>query len=230
MPSRAFALKIAASALRHLAPLLVTVITGASVLIYLMLGLFDLGLGYSNHQLRKHWPELTTNAVAAAETSSERLFAHLQLPLMFVFGGCAFIFTAALALTPFVMAFDLIPKAWADLKASGGWLALTSIVMATLASYSMHLEMHKLGEKWTSALPAAEKGAERTPMQLGLFTMISMYALALGGPGIGLWLAATVFAAVQVWWDVRPPKGREELAAPPPQAPIATKSRRRGRS
>jgi len=221
--------KAAASVSRHLAPLLVMAATGGSVLIYLLLALFDLGLSYSNHQLRKHWPELTTNAVAAAETPTERVFAHAQLPLMFVFGALAFIGTVALALVPFLVAYDLAPTAWAELKADGELIALTVAIMSGLASYGMHADMRKLGERWMSAVPAAENGADHTLMQLGMFTMIAMYALAIGGPGIGLWLLAGAFAAVQIWFDLRAPAGSAEVPAHAAPRLVAQTSRRRKR-
>lgn len=233
MPSRARILQSMASIARHTAPLLVTLILDGSLLVYLMLALFDLGLGYSNHQLRKHWPGLTDHALLAAETATERLFARLQLPLMFVFGGFAFIGTVALALLPFVMAMDLGVSAWAELKADGGRLAAIAAVMAILASYSMHADMRSLGERWKLALPAAEKAADRTLMQLAMFMMIAIYALAIGGRGIGLWLLAAAFAAVQVWFDLRVPVPQTLAGAhaslPSPAATSPPRARRRKR-
>ena len=103
-----------------------TAALGGSVLIYLLLTLYDLGLGYCNHQLRKHWPALTTDALAAAETASERLFARMQLPLIFAFGGLAFVATAALLLVPYLLITDQATAAWANLEGDGGMLERSS--------------------------------------------------------------------------------------------------------
>ena len=201
-------LRTAAICLRHLTPLLATAALGSSVLIYLLLTLYDLGLGYCNHQLRKHWPALTTDALAAAETASERLFARMQLPLIFAFGGLAFVATAALLLVPYLLITDQATAAWANLEGDGGMLATSVFVMAILASYSMHADMRRLGNRWVKALPAAELGADRMLMQLALFVVIAFYGLAASRlataePGIDLWLLALGFAVAQIGFELR---------------------------
>lgn len=201
-------LRSAAICTRHLTPLAATAALDGSVLIYLLLTLYDLGLGYCNHQLRKHWPALTSDALAAAESATERLFARMQLPLLFAFGGLAFVGTAALLLLPYLLMTDQTTAAWAEIGGNDGMLATSIITMAILASYGMHAQMRQLGQRWRQVLPAAEVAADRTLMQLAMFVLITFYGLTVSrwvtaDPDIGLWLLALGFSAAQIGFDLR---------------------------
>ena len=107
---RTRAIHVATVLLRHGAPLAALVVLRSSVHTYLLLVLFDLGVGYAGQQLRNQAAS-TREALAAAATGTERLLAWLQLPMLMVFAGLLFVFTAMLFLLPFLAAFLWDPLA-----------------------------------------------------------------------------------------------------------------------
>ena len=73
--------RIAWTVLRHAAPLLLLLVSPETVVPYLVMALFDLGVGYAGQQLR-HPAAASAHAHDCAETAVERLFANAQLPML----------------------------------------------------------------------------------------------------------------------------------------------------
>lgn len=192
-PARA--IEVATILLRHGAPLAALVLLHSSVHTYLLLALFDLGVGYAGHQLRQHGETTTRHALESASTPTERAVAWLQLPMMMAFAGILFIFTAMLFLLPFLAAFlwtPLVAAVKADAIAILASIAVTSIAGARQFDRAMATT-----DAGTHAfLSAADRGAKQAILMLALFLMMAGYALGYAGPRIGLWVLATLFTAI----------------------------------
>ena len=145
---RTRAIHVATVLLRHGAPLAALVVLRSSVHTYLLLVLFDLGVGYAGQQLRNQAAS-TREALAAAATGTERLLAWLQLPMLMAFAGLLFVFTAMLFLLPFLAAFLWDPLAAAILSDEG---------LAEFASRSLAVEETEGPE--SGRLSAAPGGVE----------------------------------------------------------------------
>lgn len=188
------ATQVATVLLRHGAPLAALVVLRSSVHTYLLLALFDLGVGYAGHQLRHH-AATTRHALEAAETATERAMAWLQLPMLMALAGLLFILTAILFLLPFLAAFlwtPLVAAVKADALAILASIAVTSIAGACQLDHAM-----TAAEAGTPAFRgSADRGANRALAMLALFLMMAACALAFTGPRIGLWLLATLFTAI----------------------------------
>jgi hypothetical protein len=204
IPSRTRAFQVATALLRHGAPLAALVVLRSSVHTYLLLVLFDLGVGYAGQQLR-HRAATTPHALDAAETVIERALAWLQLPLLMAFAGLLFVFTAMLFLLPFLAAFLWTPLAAAvkhDAAMIFASVAITSVAGARQLDQAM-----AAGDAATPGFrSAADRGAKQALMMLALFLGMAPYAL-IAGPSIGVWLLATLFTAllcaVDLGWKPR---------------------------
>lgn len=191
--SRERALHVATVLLRHGAPLAALVVLRSSVHTYLLLVLFDLGVGYAGQQLRDK-PASTRHALQAAETRTERAFAWLQLPMMMALAGLLFVFTAMLFLLPFLAAFLWKPLA-AAVKADAAMI-FASIAITSIAGARQFDQAMAAGDAATSGFrSAADRGAKQALMMLALFLGMAPYAL-FAGPNVGVWLLATVFTAI----------------------------------
>lgn len=191
---RVRAMQVAMVLLRHGAPLAALVVLRSSIHTYLLLALFDLGVGYAGHQLRDK-PAGTRHALETAETTTERAIAWLQLPMMMAFAGLLFIFTAMLFLLPFLAAFlwtPLVAAVKADAAVIFASAAVTSIAGARQFDHAV-----AASDSGSAAFrSAADRGAHQALMMLVLYLLVAAYALAFAGPRIGLWLLAGVFTAV----------------------------------
>ncbi len=192
--SRQRASAVAIVLLRHGAPLAALIVLHSSVHTYLLLTLFDLGVGYAGHQLR-HRAATTRHALDAAVTRTERALAWLQLPMLMAFAGLLFIFSAMLFLLPFLAAF-----LWAPLVASVKADALPMLASIAVTSIAGARQLDQAMAASDAGAPAfrgaAERGAKRALMMLALFLSMAACALAFTGPRIGLWLLATLFTAI----------------------------------
>ena len=188
------ATQVATVLLRHGAPLAALVVLRSSVHTYLLLALFDLGVGYAGHQLRHH-AATTRHALEAAETGTERAMAWLQLPMLMALAGLLFILTAMLFLLPFLAAFlwtPLVAAVKADAAVIFASAAVTSIAGARQFDHAV-----AASDSGSAAFrSAADRGAHQALMMLVLYLLVAAYALAFAGPRIGLWLLAGVFTAV----------------------------------
>lgn len=199
--SRARAVEIATILLRHGAPLAALVVLRSSVHTYLLLALFDLGVGYAGHQLRQHGETTTRHALESASTLTERALAWLQLPMMMALAGTLFIFTAMLFLLPFLAAFlwsPLVAAVKADAVAILASIAITSIAGAR--QFDRVMSTKDAGTR--AFLGAAERGAKQAIMLLALFLLMAGHALGYAGPRIGLWVLATLFTAILCAVDI----------------------------
>ena len=184
---------VATVLLRHGAPLAALVVLRSSVHTYLLLVLFDLGVGYAGQQLRDK-PASTQHALQAAETRTERALAWLQLPMMMALAGLLFVFTAMLFLLPFLAAFLWKPLA-AAVKADAGMM-FASIAITSIAGARQFDQAMAADDSATSGFrSAADRGAKRALTLLALFLGMAPYAL-FAGPGMGVWLLAIAFTAI----------------------------------
>jgi len=204
VPPRERAIQIATVLLRHGAPLAALVVLHSSVHTYLLLVLFDLGVGYAGQQLR-HQAATTRHALDAAETVTERAIAWAQLPMMMAFAGLLFLFTAMLFLLPFLAAFLWTPLA-AAVKADAAMI-FASIAITSIAGARQLDQVMAASDATTRGFrSAADRGAKQVLTMLALFLGMAPYAL-VAGPNIGVWLLATVFTAllctVDLGWKPR---------------------------
>lgn len=203
---RARALHVATVLLRHGAPLAALVVLRSSVHTYLLLVLFDLGVGYAGQQLRNQAAS-TRNALAAAETGTERMLAWLQLPMMMAFAGVLFVFTAMLALLPFLAAFLWEPMA-AAVRADAGMILASMATTSIAGARQLDQAMAARAAASPGFRSAADRGARQALMRLGLFLGMAPYAL-FAGPTAGVWLLACVFTAILCAVDLGlKPRGR----------------------
>lgn len=196
--------RIALVIARHAAPLVALLVFDSSIDTYLLLVLFDLGVGYAGQQLR-HGTMTTRYALATAESLTERLLAWLQLPMMMALGGALFIGTALLLLFPWL---------WPRLQEAWDVDSRTILACATAVSITAALQMDRAMAAADADSPAsrarADHGAKTVLALFGLFLLVALYAVALGGDGNrGMWLLAVVFAAVHStvdlgWWRITP--------------------------
>ena len=192
---RGRAIEVATILLRHGAPLAVLVLLHSSVHTYLLLALFDLGVGYAGHQLRQHGETTTRHALETASTLPERALAWLQLPMLMALAGILFIFTAMLFLLPFLAAFLWAPMV-AAVKADAAAI-LASIAITSIAGARQFDRVMAATDAGTRAFQsAADRGAKQALMMLALFLLMAGYALGYAGPRIGLWVLATLFTAI----------------------------------
>ncbi|RYD14123.1 MAG: hypothetical protein EOP90_15045 [Lysobacteraceae bacterium] len=160
---------------------------------YLLLALFDLGVGYAGHQLRGK-PAGTRDALAAAHTPTERALAWLQLPMLMAFAGGLFVFTAMLFLLPFLAAFLWQPLA-AAVKADAALIVASAAVTSIAGARQFDHALAGAGADARTYRLAGDRGARRALASLGLFLMLAGYALAFGRASVGLWVLATLFTA-----------------------------------
>lgn len=194
LAARGRAIQVATVLLRHGAPLAALVALRSSVHTYLLLALFDLGVGYAGHQLRDK-PASTRRALDAAETTTERAIAWLQLPMMMAFAGLLFMFTALLFLLPFLAAFLWTPLV-AAVKADAAAIFASAAVTSIAGARQFDQAMAAADAGSPAVLGAAGRAAHQALMMLALFLMMAAYALAFAGPRLGLWLLATLFTAI----------------------------------
>ena len=182
------ALRIALVVVRHTAPLVALVVLHSSVTTYLLLALFDLGVGYAGHQLR-HKAATTRHALESAETATERLFAYLQLPMMMALSGALFIATALLFLLPFLWA----PIVGA-LKTDATSMLASTLVMSVTGAWQLDKAMADAHADDPAFRVAADVGAKEALGLLGLFLLIAGHALSFGGAQRGMWFIAIAFS------------------------------------
>lgn len=186
-------LEVATILLRHAAPLATLVVWHGSVHTYLMLALFDLGVGYAGHQLRDK-PAGTRDALAAAHTATERALARLQLPMLMAFAGALFVFTAMLFLLPFLAAFLWQPLA-AAVKSDAAVIVASVAVTSVAGARQFDHARAAAGPDARAYRLEGDRGARRALESLGLFLLLAGYALGFGGPSVGVWVLATLFTA-----------------------------------
>jgi hypothetical protein len=186
-------LEVALVLLRHAAPLASLIVFRGSVHTYLLLALFDLGVGYAGHQLRDK-PAGTRDALAAAHTRTERALAWFQLPMLMAFAGMLFVFTAMLFLLPFLAAF-LWPPLAAAVKADVALIVASVAVTSIAGARQFDRALAAAGSDAPAYRLTGDRGARRALESLGLFLLLAGYALGFGGPSAGLWVLATLFTA-----------------------------------
>lgn len=204
-------LEVATVLLRHAAPLAALVVWHGSVHTYLVLALFDLGVGYAGHQLRDK-PAGTRAALAAAQTPTERALAWCQLPMLMAFAGVLFVFTAMLFLLPFLAAF-LWPPLAAAVKADAALIIASVAVTSIAGARQFDHALAAAGSDARAYRLIGDRGARRALESLGLFLLLAGYALGFGGPSVGVWALATLFTAwlcaIDLEWTPRRLRNRK---------------------
>lgn len=197
--------QVAWTVARHAAPLLLLLVSPDSVVPYLLMALFDLGVGYAGQQLR-HPAAASAHARDCAETSTERLLAGAQLPMLMMLAGMLFVATVALPLLPWILSGKLEPW-WPLLWAERGWMLLTALVTSWGAARQLDQVLRKHGRK---AYGQGQARASDHLLLLAMFVMLAGYALSAIGPTWSVWLLALVLTvalcALDLGW--RPMSGR----------------------
>ena len=188
--------RIAWTVLRHAAPLLFLV-SPETVVPYLVMALFDLGVGYAGQQLR-HPAAASAHAHDCAETAVERLFASAQLPMLLLLSGILFVVTVALPMVPWMLD-GRVAAVWSVLYDERGWLLLTALLTSWGAARQVDQVVRARGRK--AYAPGQARALDHL-LVLGLFVLVAAYALAAIGPMWSVWLLALLLTVAQCALDL----------------------------